>query len=127
MGLVVIMAFVDSSMTTSAADTSPRGTVSMDSKANERAGKVAAARKRKATASKDDAKRKRVGHSGIGTQQARTSRRAAAGTKQAKEADKGRLLREIRALAMGAIDALDDQNYESAREKLVLIAKRGDH
>jgi hypothetical protein len=99
----------------------------MDKKSSERAGKVAAARKRKAAANKDGAKRKRVGHTGMGTQQARTSQRAGAGTKQAKEAAKGRLLKEIRALAMGAIDALDDQDYNSAREKLVLIAKRGDH
>ncbi len=99
----------------------------MDKKSTERAVKVAAARKRKAAASKDGAKRKRVGHTGMGTQQARTSQRAGTGTKEAKEAAKGRLLREMRALAMGAIDALDDQNYEGAREKLVLIAKRGDH
>jgi hypothetical protein len=98
----------------------------MDKKSTDRAEKVAAARKRKAAASKDDAKRKRVGNTGLKTQQARTSQRANAGTKQAKEATKSRLLREIRALAMGAIAALDDQDYDSARENLVLIAKRGD-
>lgn len=98
----------------------------MDKKSSDRAGKVAAARKRKAAANKDGAKRKRVGHTGIGTRQAKNSQRAGAGTKQAKEAAKGRLLREIRALAMGAITALDDQDYDSARESLVLIAKRGD-
>lgn len=88
--------------------------------------KVAAARKRKAAANKDGAKRKRKGNTGSGTRQARSSQLASGGTKQAREATRSKLLREIRALAMGAIASLDDQDYDAVREKLMTIAQRGD-
>lgn len=98
----------------------------MAKKSADRDAKVAAARKRKAAASKDDAKRKRVGNTGHATQQARTSKRASAGSKQAREATRSRMLREIRSLAMGAIAALEENDLEAVRANLMTIAQRGD-
>lgn len=98
----------------------------MTNKASTRDAKVAAARKRKAAANKDGAKRKRKGNTGTETRQARSSQVASGGTKQAREATRSKLLREIRSLAMGAITALEEQDYEAVREKLTTIAQRGD-
>ena len=98
----------------------------MAKKSADRDAKVAAARKRKAAASKEDAKRKRVGNSGPATKQARISQQASGGSKQAREATRSRLLKEIRSLAMGAITALDENDYETVRSNLVTIAQRGD-
>ena len=99
---------------------------SMTKKSSTRDAKVAAARKRKAAANKDGAKRKRKGNTGTETRQARSSQVASGGTKQAREATRSKLLREIRSLAMGAITALEEQDYEAVREKLTTIAQRGD-
>ena len=98
----------------------------MAKKSADRDAKVAAARKRKAAASKEDAKRKRVGNSGQATKQARISKQASSGSKQSREATRSRLLKEIRSLAMGAITALDENDYEAVRNNLMTIAQRGD-
>jgi hypothetical protein len=98
----------------------------MAKKSSTRDAKVAAARRRKAAANKDGAKRKRVGNTGLETRQARTSQRASGGTKQSREAARSKLLREIRSLAMGAITAMEEDDYESVRAKLTLIAQRSD-
>ena len=98
----------------------------MAKKSSTRDAKVAAARKRKAAANKDGGKRRRVGNTGLGTQQARASQKASGGTKQAREATRSKLLKEIRSLAMGAIMALDEQNYQAVRATLTSIAQRGD-
>jgi hypothetical protein len=98
----------------------------MTKKSSTRDAKVAAARKRKAAANKDGAKRKRKGNTGTETRQARSSQVASGGTKQAREATRSKLLREIRSLAMGAMTALDEQDYDAVREKLMTIAQRGD-
>jgi hypothetical protein len=98
----------------------------MIKKSSTRDAKVAAARKRKAAANKDGARRNRVGNKGTGTQQARTSQKASGGTKPAREATRSKLLKEIRAIAMGAIISLEDQDYEAVRTKLMSIAQLGD-
>ncbi len=94
--------------------------------ASERSGKVAAARKRKAAANKEGGKRRRVGNTGLGTQQARASQKASGGTKQAREATRSKRLKELKALAIGALSALDDQDYEAVRTALTAIAQRSD-
>lgn len=78
------------------------------------------AKRKKAT------KRKRFGKTGTDTRQAKTSRRAAAGTKQARQAARTRLLREIRALAVEAVESLDAGDLETVRANLTTIATRGD-
>jgi hypothetical protein len=71
-------------------------------------------------------KRKRVGKTGSETRQAKTSQRAAAGTKQARQAARTRLLREIRELAIAAVGALDAGDLLTVRANLTTIARRGD-
>lgn len=98
----------------------------MAKKSSERAAKVAAARKRKAAANKDADKRQRVGNKGTGTQQARASQKASGGSKQAREATRSKLLKEIRSIAMGALVSLEEQDFEAVRNSLTTIAQRGD-
>ncbi len=71
-------------------------------------------------------KRKRFGKTGTATRQAKTSQRAAAGTLQARQPVRTRLLREIRSLAIVAIEALDAGDLAAARVHLSAIASRGD-
>lgn len=71
-------------------------------------------------------KRKRFGKTGTSTRQAKTSQRAAAGTKQARQAAQARLLREIRALAGAAVEALNAGDLELVRANLTIIARRVD-
>ena len=71
-------------------------------------------------------KRKRFGKTGTNTRQAKTSQRAAAGTKQARQAARTRLLREIRTLAVAAVEALDAGDLDAVRANLTTIATRGD-
>lgn len=98
----------------------------MAKKSTERSGKVAAARKRKAAANQEDSKRRRVGNTGLGTQQARTSQKASGGTKQAREATRSKRLKELRSLAIGALSSLDDKDYGAVRAALTSIAQRSD-
>jgi glutamine synthetase adenylyltransferase len=89
-------------------------------KVNASANKRGPARGKKAT------KRKRFGKTGADTRQAKASQRAAAGTKQARQAARLRLLREIRSLAVAAVDALDLGDLDTVRAKLTTIAMRMD-
>lgn len=98
----------------------------MAKKSSERSGKVAAARKRKAAASREDGKRRRVGNTGLGTQQARASQKASGGTKPAREATRSKRLKELKSIAIGALSALDDEDYPSVRVALMAIAQRSD-
>lgn len=98
----------------------------MAKKSTERSGKVAAARKRKAAASKEDGKWRRVGNLGLGTQQARASQKASGGTKQGREATRSKRLKELKSLAVGALSSLDDEDYEAVRIALTSIAQRSD-
>jgi hypothetical protein len=98
----------------------------MAKKATERSGKVAAARKRKAAANKEDGKRRRVGNTGLGTQQARVSQKASGGTKQGRDATRSKRLKELKAIAIGALSSLDDEDYEAVRMALTKIAQRSD-
>lgn len=98
----------------------------MAKKSSTRDAKVAAARKRKAAANKDADKRQRVGNKGTATQQARASQKASGGSKQDREATRSKLLKEVRSIAMGALVALEEQDYEAVRNSLMTIAQRGD-
>lgn len=86
----------------------------------------AAATKQGVAHSKKATKRKRFGKTGTATRQAKTSQRAAAGTPQARQAARTRLLREIRNLAVAALKALDEGDLELVRKHLTTIAERGD-
>lgn len=75
---------------------------------------------------KQATKRKRFGKTGTDTRQAKTSQRAAASTKQARQAARTRLLREIRSLAAAAVEALDAGDLDTVRANLTTIATRRD-
>jgi len=87
--------------------------------------KAAAARRGIATGKKAT-KRKRFGKTGTSTRQAKTSQRAAAGTMQARQAARTRLLREIRSLAVAGVEALDVGDLDTVRANLTAIAMRED-
>jgi hypothetical protein len=78
---------------------------------------------RNAQGKKKAAKRKRFGKTGKDTRQAKTSQRAAAETKQTRQAW---LLREIRSLTVVAIEELDAGDLEKLRATLTKIAGLGD-
>jgi hypothetical protein len=77
-----------------------------------------------ASQGKKSTKRKRVGKTGTNTRQAMTSQRAAAGTKQSRQAERTRLLREIRTLAIAAVEALEAGDLDAVRANLTTIATR---
>jgi hypothetical protein len=88
--------------------------------------KATAAKNRKTNDGKPATKRKRFGKTGADTRQAKTSQRAAKGTKQARQAARTRLLREARSLALAASEAIEAGDLEAAQAFLATIARRGD-
>ena len=83
-----------------------------------RAARHGTATRKKAT------KRKRVGKTGSNTRQAKTSERAAAGTRQARHAAQTRIFLEVRSLAVAAIEALDAGDLDTVQDNLLTIASR---
>lgn len=90
--------------------------------------KAALTRKRKAAAKKaaTTLKRKRAGKKAAAKRAAKVGQRPMAGTKQARQAARTRLLREVHTLAVEAIESLDRGDLAAVRAKLTTIAKRGD-